>query len=380
MTDSLPGLLSSGSSGPPPPTPPHRKRVRVGRLLIAVVVMAAVVVLAAVGLNAVLGSLHVGGPSAADYTGDGSGSVTVQVPEGAVSTQIGRTLAAQDVVKSAAAFQDAAQSDPRSRSIQPGFYKLRHEMKASSALSLLLDPSSRVESTFTIAEGADLRSALPVIAKATRIPLAKLQEAAKRPQDLGLPAYATTAPNSPEGFIFPATYSARPDASATDVLKMMVAKYRDVASGLDLENGARAQGLTPLQVVTLASIVEREVAHPGDRGKVTRVVLNRLKDTNQFPTLGMDSTVRYALNDYQGPLTQSKLDVDSPFNTRKFPGFPPGPIGAPGEAALYAALHPTPGPWTFFVSLPKENKTFFTASSSEFNSLQERYRAETGGG
>jgi len=378
VTDSLPGLLSSGSADPGP-RPPRHPGVRVGRLLVAVAVLAGLVVLAALGLNSVLTRLHIGGSSAADYSGQGSGSVTVQVFEGAVATQIGKTLATQGVVKSAAAFQDAAQSDSRSRSIQPGYYRLRHEMKAAAALSLLLDPSSRVESTFTIAEGADLRTALPVIAKATRIPLAKLQEAAKRPQDLGLPAYAT-APNSPEGFIFPATYSARPDATATDVLKIMVAKYRDVASGLGLENAARAEGLTPLQVVTLASIVEREVAHKDDRGKVARVVLNRLKDTADFPTLGMDSTTRYALQDYQGPLTQSRLDTNSPYNTRKFPGFPPGPIGAPGEAALNAALHPTAGPWTYFVSLPKENKTFFTDSTAEFNRLQGRYNTETGGG
>jgi UPF0755 protein len=378
MTDSLPGLLSSSSSASSPP-PPRHKGARMGRLLIAVVVLAGLVVLAAVGLNAVLSRLHIGSSKAADYAGTGTGSLTVQVPEGAVATQIGRTLAAQGVVKSAAAFQSAAQSDSRSRTIQPGYYRLRREMKASAALTLLLDPSSRVQSTFTIAEGAGLRSALPIIAKATRIPLAKLQDAAKRPQDLGLPAYAT-APNSPEGFVFPATYTARPDASATDVLKMMVGKYRSVATGLDLENGARAEGLTPLQVVTLASIVEREVAHKDDRGKVSRVVVNRLQDTADFPTLGMDSTVRYALDDYQGPLTQSKLAIDSPFNTRKYPGFPPGPIGNPGEAALRAALHPTPGPWTYFVSLPKENQTIFTASNSEFASLQERYRVETGGG
>ena len=374
MTDSLPGLLSSASA-----PPPRRRGVKVGRLLVAVAVMAVVVVLAAAGLNAVLGTLHLGGTSAADYTGGGTGSVTVQVPEGAVASQIGRTLVAQGVVKSAAAFTDAARGDSRSRSIQPGYYRLNKEMKATAALTLLLDPSSRVESSFTIAEGADLRSALPVIAKATRIPLAKLQAAAKDPAALGLPAYATS-PIAPEGFLFPATYSARPDATATDVLKMMVAKYNHVTNGLGLIAGARTQGLTPLQVITLASMVEREVSHKDERGKVTRVVLNRLKDTSRFPTLGLDSTTRYALGDYLGQLNQSQLQVDSPYNTRRYPGIPPGPIGNPGEAALSAALHPTPGDWTFFVSLPKENQTIFTSSASKFASLEARLKAETGGG
>ena len=153
MTDSLPGLLSSASA-PSPPRPPRRRGVKVGRLLVAVAVMAVVVVLAAAGLNAVLGKLHLGGTSAADYTGSGTGSGTVQVPDRAVASQIGRTLVAQGVVKSAAAFTDAARGDSRSRSIQPGYYRLKKEMKATSALTLLLDPSSRVESSFTIAEGA----------------------------------------------------------------------------------------------------------------------------------------------------------------------------------------------------------------------------------
>ena len=128
----------------------------------------------------------------------------------------------------------------------------------------------------------------------------------------------------------------------------------------------------------MASIIEAEAAGASDRGKIARVIYSRLQDTGQFPTLGLDSTVRFALGGYTGPLKQSQLATDSPYNTRLKPGLPPGPIDNPGEAALEAALHPTAGPWLYFVTLPKENKTFFAVTNSEFATLEQRLRAEGG--
>jgi UPF0755 protein len=183
-----------------------------------------------------------------------------------------------------------------------------------------------------------------------------------------------------EGFLFPATYAPRRGTSAVAVLRSMTARFAVEADKLQLVAKAQQQGVTSLQAVTLASIVEKEVNQTADQGKAAAVLYNRLHNTGEFPTLGMDSTVRYALGDYNGPLKQSDLDTDSPYNTRKFPGIPPGPIGNPGEATLKAVLAPAQGDWTFFVYLPKEKKTVFTASSSEFYNLQQQYLAETGGG
>jgi UPF0755 protein len=90
----------------------------------------------------------------------------------------------------------------------------------------------------------------------------------------------------------------------------------------------------------------------------------------------MDSTTRYATGNYDKPLTQSQLDDPSPYNTRNHAGIPPGPIGSPGEATLNAVLNPTPGDWLYFVYLPNEKATFFTASDYEFNQLQNRYCLE----
>src|SRR3954451_17844474 len=178
--------------------------------------------------------------------------------------------------------------------------------------------------------------------------------------------------------MFPATYTVSPDANAVQVLKMMVDRYKQEADQLNLTAGAARNHVTPLQLVTLASIVEREVRN--DRGKAARVLYNRLANTQDFPTLGLDSTVRYALGDFPGALTQSQLDVDSPYNTRKHPGIPPGPIGNPGTVALEAALSPDPGPWVYFLSLPKEDKTYYATTTQEFDVLRKKLAEQGGAG
>jgi UPF0755 protein len=125
-------------------------------------------------------------------------------------------------------------------------------------------------------------------------------------------------------------------------------------------------------VLTIASMIEKEAVAPDDRPKVARVIYNRLKIGM---TLGIDATVRYAL-DVPGTksLTQSELNSTTPYNTRKYAGLPPTPISNPGLASIQAAAHPTPGPWLYFVAAPDKVHSFFTASAQAF----ERYKAKHG--
>jgi UPF0755 protein len=362
------------SERPPVPDRPPRRRVHAGRLFIAIVALAVVMVIVIVGIGAVLGKI--GGSNNPDFKGDGTDAVVVQVPQGASPPQIGRVLQNAGVVKSAAAFQSAAQKDDsRARKLQPGYYRLRKMMSASAAFDLLLDPKARAESRFTLPEGLSVRQALPIISKGTGIAVAQLEAATKQPAELGLPSYAKGV----EGFLFPATYDVRPDASSVEVLRMMIDRFKQEADQLNLVAGAQRNHVTPLQLVTLASIVEREVRN--DRGKAARVLYNRLgPNKKDFPTLGLDSTVRYALGDFPGALTQEQLNTDSPYNTRKHPGIPPGPIGNPGTIALEAVLSPTPGTWNYFLSLPKEDKTYYATTGAEFDELRKKLAAQGGSG
>ncbi|MDQ1634983.1 MAG: hypothetical protein QOJ32_1792 [Frankiaceae bacterium] len=362
-----------GDRPPRRPARPPRRRMRAGRLLIAITALAVVMVLVIVGAGAVLNRL--GGGNAPDFKGQGTDAVVVQVPEGATATKIGRVLQDAGVVKSSAAFTSAAsKEDAKARGLQPGYYRLKKQMSGSAAFTLLLDPAARAESKFTFPEGLSVRQALPIISKGTGIPVEQLDAAAKQTAALDLPYGA----KSVEGFLFPATYTAAPDATPVQILKMMVDRFKQEADKIGLTAGAQKHGITPLQLVTLASIVEREVRN--DRAKAATVLYNRLKDKANFPTLGLDSTVRYALGDFPGALSNAQLNVDSPYNTRKNPGIPPGAIGNPGNEALAAMINPEPGTWVYFLSLPKEDKTYYATTTAEFDALRAKLAQQGGSG
>ena len=214
--------------------------------------------------------------------------------------------------------------------------------------------------------------ALAIAAKSTGIPLEDLTAAASKASSLGLPAYAD---GNPEGFLFPATYEFGPSATAEDVVTTMIGRFDQAASDLDLESAAAARGLDPLDVVTVASLLEGEVA-PADYGKAARAIYNRL---DKGMRLQLDSTVNYALGKSDLKLSAADLAVDSPYNTYKVKGLPPGPIGSPGEAALEAALNPEDGTWLYWVATdPDSLTTEFATTYEQFLVLKKKYQANAG--
>ena len=334
-----------------------------GRTTAVLVVLFAVIVgVGAVVLPSAWGKVF--GSSNPDFSGAGSGQVIAHVVIGASAGDIGDELRIKGVVKSAGAFRKAASKNPKSRTIQPGYYRMRLQMKASLALDLMLNPISRLRSRVTIPEGTSLARTLRLIAaNTTGVPLADLETAAKNTAAIGLPDYAK---GHVEGFLFPATYEIEPNTSAVEVLSMMTQRFGLSATTLGLVDGARANGLTPLQVVTLASIIERESAGGDDRGKVAQVFINRFR---RGMTFGSEATVRYALGYPTRELTATDLKVNSPYNTYRYAGFPPGPIGNPGDAALKAAINPTPGPWLYFFTRA-DRTTVFSTTAAQFEASQ----------
>jgi UPF0755 protein len=351
----------------PPPTPRSRGR-GVG---IALLALALVALLAVAGGKTVLSAL--GGP-APDYQGTGVGQATVQVPKGATASRIGEVLHDAGVVKSAKAFRDAARKDSRSLKIQPGYYRLRLKMKARLALELLLDPKARLRSRVTIPEGTSLDRTLELIAKnVSDVPLASLQEAAANPAALGLPEYAKS---NVAGFLFPATYDFEPGTSAVEILTTLVDEFEERAEALQIEERAAALGISAYQALIVASLVEGETGQASDRGKVARVVYNRLDKPMR---LQFDSTVKYAYalrGVTKTRLLYRDLDIESPYNTYRHDGLPPAPINSPGEAALEAALTPTPGGWLYFVVIDKQGHSAFATTAEEFAELKRRYQKD----
>ena len=335
--------------------PPTRLPKPVGLAVVATVLLALVA-------GVVLGgkAAYDAAFGAPDYSGSGSGQVVVHVSPGDTARDIGAILVAQGVVRSEKAFTRAAKADKRSTSVQPGYYALRLKMKASLALALLLDPASRVRGRVTLPEGIPLATVVDRLVKYTQLTRADVVQALQNPNVLGLPSYAG---NKPEGFLFPATYDVDPGTAAVDALTMMTQKFAEVAAALDLENGARKLGLTPYDVVKIASLVEAETPLDADRAKVARVILNRL--AKGMP-LQLDSTVNYLRTEKKARLSLSDIGVESPYNTYLHKGLPPTPIDSPGEKALAAVLAPADGDWVYFITIDKAGHSLFTSSYQQF--------------
>ncbi|WP_239377126.1 endolytic transglycosylase MltG [Frankia sp. Cj5] len=352
----------------------RRRPAAVPKLIAILVVVAGMLGGGIYGAGKVIGRIAKG-ESAADYAGPGDGSVIIQIQAGSTARDIARVLASADVVRTPAAFVNAAAADERSRSIQPGFYKVKQRLRAVDALTALLDARSHALFRLTIAEGMTTRQVLTALADRTGQPLSALEAVVKNPGELQLPPYASGV----EGYLYPFTYDLQPGASLAVTVKMFVDRFKAETASLDIPAGAAALGRTPQDIITVASIIEREVKNPDEGPRVARVIYNRLADTSgAFRRLDLDSTTRYALDEYEGPLTQGQLNANNPYNTRKVAGLPPGAIANPGRWALESALHPAAGPWMYFVSLPKSNVTIFATTDKEWQEALARYRSEGG--
>jgi UPF0755 protein len=335
--------------------PRKRRGRRFGCLLVALVVVAA----AAFAAYTVLRPVVDGFLESNDYPGPGSGEVQIAVNDGDTGRAIGATLQKAGVVKTAKAFLDAAATDPRSAAIQPGTYAMKKQMSAKAALAILVDGKNRTVPRVTIREGLWKNEVFAALSKGTGLPVAQYQAAAKDAAALGLPAEAN---GNVEGYLFPSTYEFPAKSTPAQQLATMVAK-----AVAELQSAGVSEP-NYQKTLTIASIVEGE-AGVADRGKVARVVENRLENPTG-PTVGllqMDSTVNFALQK-RGNLTKSEYDSakSNPYDTYSHKGLPPGPISSPGAKAVEAAAQPTPGPWFYFVTVNYDTgETLFATTQAE---------------
>ncbi|MCA6093099.1 endolytic transglycosylase MltG [Streptomyces sp. SCA3-4] len=313
--------------------------------------------------------------AAPDYEGQGSGEVQVEIPKNSSLTKMGEVLQKAGVVKSVGAFTEAAGKSPKGKSIQAGTYTLRKEMSGAAAVEMMTNTANFL----TIAEGRRAAQIYAAIDEKLGLAAGTTKDVAeKQVKELGLPEWANTDPkikNPLEGFLYPSQYSAGKGTKPEAILKQMVARAKENYAKQDLEGKARELGLkSPLQLITVASLVNAEGMTHDDFRKMARVVYNRLKPTNTETNgkLEFDSTYNYLKN-------QSKLDLspkqirafDDPYNTYFYKGLPPGPIGNPGEQALKAAMDPEQGDWYYFVSI--NEKTTFTKNLQEHQKLVDEF-------
>ncbi len=386
---------SSERSEPVAVGPPRRRLSRAERALerrsarrrrvfsIAALATLIVVVIGVVFLGSRLWHGMFGGTS--DFAGEGVADIVVEVHSGDSTTAIGQTLAEQNVVSSSKAFVEAAASNPAIAAIQPGFYKLRTEIPASSAVEKLADPQSRV-GQMVIPEGRQLddvadvktdavtKGILSLISDASCIDLdgdracvsaEDLKEAAGNADlsALSVPAWASApviAMGSDhrrlEGLIAPGSWNVNPSGSAEEILGSLIGASTALYEANGLLAAAETAALTPYEILVVASLVQRE-SLPQDFTKVARVIFNRL-DVGQ--KLEFDSTVNYSLDRTEVATTDADRARVTPWNTYASPGLPKTPICSPGGPALTAAENPEPGDWLYFVTIDLQGTTLFT--------------------
>ncbi|MEU6724329.1 endolytic transglycosylase MltG [Nonomuraea wenchangensis] len=300
-----------------------------------------------------------------DYTGQGTGEVVIEIQDGQSASEVAQELERQGVVASARAFTNAIGNANKSGSLQPGTYKMRKKMSAAAAVDALT-PSNKLLVRVPLKEGLRLSDTLATLAKETGKPVKEFQAAAKQADDLELPSYAR---GKLEGYAFPATYEFQPTATPKQMLAQMVKRFNQTAERIDLEGGAKALGRKPHEIMVIASIIQAEAGRAEDMPKIARVIYNRLGQ-NPPMKLSMDSTVMYALGKYRTYATHAELETNSPYNTYKHLGLPPGPISNPGDHAIEAALNPAKGSWLFFVATdPKSPVTKFATTETERQAL-----------
>jgi UPF0755 protein len=284
--------------------------------------------------------------------------ITIEIPQGATGSQIAAILYESGVVKSSQAYFRVAVGDPRSQKVAPGSHRLTLKISARQALDQLLDPE-RIPNLIRVAEGAwksEIQKAF-LDYGFTKSEVSSAFSQLKLPEGF----------SSSEGLIFPAQYSFLEGSSANSAAQAMVDRFSADPYGRKLLQGSKE--FSAQKLLTIASIVQAESTDE-DFSKVSRVIYNRLKIG--MP-LQMDSTVHFIMK-ARGDifLSQKSTMLNSPYNTYRKYGLPPGPICSPGSEAIKAALEPMEGDWLYFITVAPGD-TRFTSNFDEFNDWKIEY-------
>ena len=292
------------------------------------------------------------------YRGYTAEEVFVDIPSGTGPNGIGQKLIAAGVVRDEMTFRTALFVSGRARALKAGEYRFASPMHALDVIDKIArgDVYKRL---LTFREGLTIVEMSQVFEEKG---FGTADEFHKAAQNVKLIADLDPAATDLEGYLFPETYSLPRDTPASTVVEQMVGGFKKALTD-DLRQSAQQSGLSVRELVSLAALVEKETGAAEERPLVAAVYRNRMK---LHMPMQADPTVIYALQKagkYNGNLSRDSLQYDSPYNTYKYPGLPPGPIASPGKASLAAAAKPADVDYLYFVS--KNDGTHVFASTLE---------------
>jgi UPF0755 protein len=306
----------------------------------------------------------------APYRGYAGTEQFVDIVPGAGTRAIGERLAAAGVVRDVYTFRLALALSRQAKHLKAGEYRFDQAMTPQEVIAKIARGDVFVV-TVTFPEGLTIADMSRIFEAHGFGPASAFVDAAR---DAALVRAFDPAASDLEGYLFPETYALPRRTPASKLVSLMVERFSRVFTP-ELRSAAAARGLTVRQAVTLASIVEKETARADERPLVAAVYANRLR-------IGMplqcDPTVIYALvkaGSYDGNLHKTDLAFDSPYNTYRYPGLPPGPIASPGKASLEAAVHPADAEFLYFVSR-NDGSHMFARTLDEHNRNVQKFQVQ----
>lgn len=295
----------------------------------------------------------------------GTKAVRVVVAQGESTAAISRTLARSGVIGNAGLFQVRARLAGADGKLKPGDYQLALGMSDADAIATLERGSSAAYVDVTIPEGFTIDQIAARMQSEADVPAAEFLRLAKT----GAPQFAEKHPylrgaynGSLEGYLFPQTYRVPMGSAPRQVIELMLDQFDAQIPKVDL-TAARQQGLDLQQVVTLASMIERESKLARERPLVSSVIYNRLA---RHMNLEIDATIQYVLPTNKIRLSGADIHLATPYNTYTRPGLPPGPVSNPGLASLQAAAHPAATEYLYYVLTGKDGSHTFATNKADF--------------
>jgi UPF0755 protein len=290
------------------------------------------------------------------------GEVTIRVSPGNSTADIASMLVAEEVIDNEKEFTNKANEAGIDQKLKAGTYRFERGEPIESILSKLEQGLQAPEGVLTIPEGFSLNDIADLVSTKTTITRTSYTAAAT-PLGRTLPLKGAAAAVDLEGFLFPSTYDLDPDTDAGSLIDKQLETFRSRTSSLNWDHSGDL-GLTEYQVLTVASMVEREARVAEERPLVAAVIYNRI---GRGMKLEIDATVQYALGYWKRDLSVDDLATPSPYNTRLYAGLPPGPICNPGVESIKAALNPARVDYIYYVAIGDETgHHLFTGSYDEF--------------
>ena len=322
-------------------------------------VMTLVVLFLLLGIPAAVGFVYLGSIGVTSSSEPGK-RVEVEIPEGTSMTEVGEILEDVGVIKRAFGFRIVSIFQGGDEGIQAGTYQLTTGLSAGDALERMLEGPEVKFITVTFPEGSWLPEFAERLDDDTDIrgrKFLKVLESGEVKSSI-LPGDSTNF----EGLLFPSTYQLIEEDTARTLAQRLVDETEKQLDRVDTSK-VEAMGYSKYEILIVASMIQAEAGVSQDRGKIARVIYNRL---DEGMALGIDATVIYALGERKTSLTSEDLEVDSPFNTRKVAGLPPTPIGASGAEAIKAAANPAEGPWLYYVLTDCDGRHSFSVDYNDF--------------